>query len=65
MYEADDAEYPLPQKFIDRPETMTLDRHNGFLKEPVEGVYYIDQLHKVGVIRRSWGDYGCQRHSHG
>lgn len=38
-----------PKKTTDRPETMTLDRHNGFLKEPVEGIYYIDQLHKVGL----------------
>lgn len=49
MHEADGVEYPLPQKNTDRPETMTLERHNGFLKEPVEGVYYIDQLHKVGL----------------
>lgn len=49
MHEADDVEYLLPQKNTDRPETMTLERHNGFLKELVEGVYYIDQLHKVGL----------------
>lgn len=37
------------KKNTDRPETMTLEHHNGFLKEPVEGIYYIDQSHKVGL----------------